>query len=89
MDLTRSLVAMTDRKAQPPCGPDPEPWFSPVPSVRAMAAHKCRTCPLLQPCREAGQDETWGVWGGIDRDKRHVPLPKPHHNRTRNQQEAS
>ena len=31
---------------------------------------KCDTpfrCPILDPCRDAGQFEPWGVWAGIDR----------------------
>lgn len=38
-------------------------------SQRAQAAAQCAGCPLLQPCREAGETnrERFGVWGGVDR----------------------
>ncbi|MBZ2197254.1 WhiB family transcriptional regulator [Ruania sp. N2-46] len=30
----------------------------------------CRTCPVMEQCREAGQGERFGIWGGITANAR-------------------
>ncbi len=38
----------------------------------------CPPCPVLELCREAGQSESWGVWGGVDRTGCHTrPTRRP------------
>lgn len=52
-----------------PCQREPDLFTSDSPEERAQAALACRMCPALTACHalaEANQ-ETWHVWGGIDR----------------------
>ena len=42
-------------------------WTSDAYEERADAAEACAPCPIITPCRDAGQFEPWGVWAGIDR----------------------
>ena len=35
-------------------------------TVSANAIAICETCPVAQQCREAGIDEVYGIWGGIN-----------------------
>jgi len=35
-------------------------------TVSAKAKAICETCPVAQPCREAGADEVYGIWGGVN-----------------------
>ena len=48
------------------------PWLSDDPDERRWAAERCTGCPAITECREAGQAEGFGIWGGIDR----TPRPK-------------
>lgn len=75
--LDRAVRLLADRQEIPPCAPDPEPWFAAQPSIRARAARRCTGCPILQACREAGRDEIWGVWGGIDMTRPMYPTKQP------------
>ena len=47
-----------------PCQDRPEDWSSGDPEVRESAAHRCRDCPLLAPCRDA-LDENQPPWSGV------------------------
>lgn len=66
--LTRALLDLAARGQRPRCG-DPEThhlWTSEDQADRDHAAQLCDGCPILTACAEAGQDETFGVWGGTD-----------------------
>jgi hypothetical protein len=54
------------RPRQPACAPDPRAWYSDNPDERAWAVIQCGWCPIREVCALAGQDEPYGVWGGID-----------------------
>lgn len=41
-------------------------WTSEAHDERAEAAEACQACPILDPCRAAGQLEPFGTWGGRD-----------------------
>jgi WhiB family transcriptional regulator, redox-sensing transcriptional regulator len=46
----------------------------------AAAVKVCRTCPVIEECREYGRDERFGVWGGTtpaDRSPRMVAPQRP------------
>jgi hypothetical protein len=68
--LAEALAAL--RPAVPPCTLNPDGWY---PSDRhtaggvAKAIAACGRCPLRLPCAAVGAFETWGVWGGVDRDQ--------------------
>lgn len=59
---------LNDRAEVLPCAGSNWPTSDDV-AERAFAAENwCPGCPLKEPCRDAGQQEQWGIWGGIDRD---------------------
>jgi Transcription factor WhiB len=68
--LTEALAAL--RPQVPPCTTDPDGWY---PTDRhtaagvAKAIEACSRCPLRPECGTCGDHESWGVWGGIDRDQ--------------------
>jgi WhiB family redox-sensing transcriptional regulator len=35
------------------------------PADHLAAVKICAACPVIEQCREAGQTEPWGVWGGL------------------------
>lgn len=45
-------------------------WTSDDPEAREIARRLCTGCPVINQCREAGQGERFGVWGGRDRTPR-------------------
>ncbi|MGJ3507953.1 WhiB family transcriptional regulator [Enemella sp. A6] len=72
--LAARLADLVDAGGGTPCtrqagtaGSGPGLWLSDSVADRRQAAELCRGCPILTPCREAGQSERWGVWGGRDR----------------------
>ena len=78
--LTAALTSAVARGQFVPCaGPwdGDSPWLSDDPDERAWAAERCIACPAITECREAGQAEGFGVWGGIDRTP--PPSSKSHH----------
>lgn len=55
-----------------PCQVQPELWFSDNASDKAYAKTECFFCPLQAECLELGQDEEYGIFGGIDEKGRAV-----------------
>ena len=47
--------------------PADDPWFTP-PHDSALAV--CQTCPVREPCAEAGASEPYGIWGGMTERQR-------------------
>jgi hypothetical protein len=43
----------------------------PVSDVNSLyaVADACAACPLREQCEMLGQDEGYGIWGGVGRDK--------------------
>ena len=94
--LDAALVHLAAQGQRPPCG---QPWAgglwtSDDKADREHAARLCRSCPALDPCRDAADegDERHHVWGGIDRtrapgkkraDPRSAPQKQPSRNRSR------
>lgn len=67
-DTSSNTPTGSEHWAGAPCTEtDPELWYSEDHKERAQAAKICGTCPLVFECAEAGRDEKWGIWGGIDR----------------------
>lgn len=64
--LAVAILSMP-RSQRLPCATDHKLWTSHDSSERARAARTCLACPVVEPCREAGAGESWGVWGGVDR----------------------
>lgn len=46
---------------------DPDLWFSDRKAHIEIAVGLCNTCPFLAECREDGEKELFGVWGGVYR----------------------
>src|SRR5687768_4347347 len=70
--LTRALVNIAARGLRTHCS-QPEIhswWLSDSQQEREVAARLCRGCPVLEPCREVGQYQRFGVWGSVDRTPR-------------------
>ena len=68
--LSDALVSAVNRGQFVPCSPPwdgDSPWLSDDPDERRWAARLCADCPAITECREAGQAEGFGIWGGIDR----------------------
>lgn len=66
------------------CRDEAPELFFPLAGDRAgrdAAIAVCRSCPALLPCREAGRNERYGVWGGVFRDGERPdesgPAPEP------------
>ncbi len=64
--LSLVLAALLARDRRPPCCDGSGRWLSDDEAVRAQATEECGGCPLMEPCRAAGAEQSWGVWGGVD-----------------------
>lgn len=64
--LSRVLAGVLARDRQPPCCDGTGRWLSEDADLREQAVTECADCPLTEPCRAAGESETWGVWGVQD-----------------------
>ena len=51
------------------CKGDTATMFSDFPAYGPALA-VCAGCPVIVPCRRAGADEPWGVWGGTTPEER-------------------
>jgi hypothetical protein len=66
--LTVALLTIATQGLRPRCG-DHETsylWLSEFERERKQAARLCAGCPVLEPCREVGRYQTFGVFGGVD-----------------------
>lgn len=52
-----------------PCTGLQDCYFASDDGMRAMAAKACRHCPVRHECANVAPFESWGVWGGIDRQR--------------------
>lgn len=46
------------------------PWFSGKQHERTYALSVCARCPVRAQCAAAATGETYGVWGGTDKEQR-------------------
>ncbi|MCB5179543.1 WhiB family transcriptional regulator [Streptomyces antimicrobicus] len=53
-----------------PCEVNPEFWFSKRSTEIREAKEACGHCPVRPECAELGQDEEFGIWGGLGPDDR-------------------
>ncbi|MFC9231071.1 WhiB family transcriptional regulator [Streptomyces decoyicus] len=53
-----------------PCEVSPEFWFSENSRDMAHAKEACGHCPARIECAELGEDEEFGIWGGLSPDDR-------------------
>jgi hypothetical protein len=72
--LTLALINAASKGLRPHCS-DPTThryWLSEHESERATAVLLCDHCPVLTVCGDTAElrQETWGVWGGVDRSVR-------------------
>lgn len=51
-------------------GADPEVFFPVKGGTVDAAIAICQGCPVREPCKEAGRDELYGVWGGTSVEDR-------------------
>ena len=58
------------------CRKDPELWFAEDDISKARAKAMCSTCPLQAPCKELGQGNTDGIWGGVEASDLNPISPK-------------
>jgi hypothetical protein len=56
------------------CQTDPDLWFSSSKKERQDAIILCGTCPIQEECKILGENESWGVWGGVDRTGEESPI---------------
>ncbi len=52
-----------------PCEADPELWFSERAEDITQAKEACGFCPVREECAELGDNEEFGVWGGMTPDE--------------------
>jgi len=52
-----------------PCEADPDLWFSEKAEDIAQAKEACGFCPVRAECAELGEEEEFGVWGGMTSDE--------------------
>lgn len=63
-----------------------EPWFPPMESdapeqYYSIAREVCRCCSVWDKCLKDGENEKWGMWGGLTPKDRNTNKPtnvKPH-----------
>ncbi|MEU9058976.1 WhiB family transcriptional regulator [Streptomyces sp. NPDC048430] len=48
-----------------PCESNPELWFSEKSEDIAQAKEACGFCPVREECADLGENEEFGVWGGM------------------------
>lgn len=48
-----------------PCEATPELWFSERAEDVAQAKETCGFCPVREECSQLGDNEEYGVWGGM------------------------
>lgn len=53
-----------------PCEGDPDLWFSEKAEEIAQTKEACGFCPVKAECGELGEDEEFGVWGGMTPEDR-------------------
>lgn len=53
-----------------PCEVRPDFWFSEISTEVMQAKEACGFCPVRYDCAELGEDEEFGVWGGMSPDDR-------------------
>jgi transcriptional regulator of acetoin/glycerol metabolism len=53
-----------------PCTRNPELWFSESKDQESEAKEACGFCPVRAECGELGEDEEFGVWGGMNAEDR-------------------
>ena len=51
------------------CKDTPALFFAEYPDYGPALAI-CATCPVVEPCREDGKNEPWGIWGGTVPEER-------------------
>lgn len=69
-DLNDAMSWLRDVRLETPCMEDTaDRWMSDDSKTRRFAAMQCIThaCPIFAVCRRAGENEHFGVWGGVDR----------------------
>jgi transcriptional regulator of acetoin/glycerol metabolism len=52
------------------CEANPDQWFSEAPEKVAKAKAGCDECPVRNDCAELGENEEFGVWGGMTPSER-------------------
>jgi AraC-like DNA-binding protein len=52
------------------CEGNPELWFSENPKFIAEAKEACDACPVRDECAELGENEEFGIYGGMTPDDR-------------------
>jgi WhiB family redox-sensing transcriptional regulator len=55
-----------------PCEDEPDLWFSEAAEDVRQAKQACGFCPVRAECTELGEDEEYGVWGGLNPDDRRI-----------------
>ena len=81
-EALRTALFSTDEPV--PCRNDPDAWFSDDPDVREYAAAHCWSCPVLAECGRfaTANQETAGVWAGMDRTRSAGRPARPKETRT-------
>lgn len=52
------------------CATDPDMWFSEDAEKVREAKHACDSCPTREECAVLGEDEEFGIWGGMTPEDR-------------------
>lgn len=66
MSNTERISTVTSEAPLPhPCEAAPEFWFSERAQEIAEAKHACGFCPVRDECAKLGENEEFGIWGGM------------------------
>lgn len=70
--MTAHITTAQPWVEQAACRTDPDAWTGDVPfDVRIESIKTCRfSCPVVTQCAIAGRGESWGIWGGVDKQAR-------------------
>lgn len=77
--LARNLVATNQVWVLEGLCRDQSPMWdsSAKPEVKARAMRICRDCPVFDLCEQAGRDEVYGIWAGVDKKTPAAPVKNP------------
>jgi hypothetical protein len=68
--LTQALTSIAAAGLKPHCVNDSDLFLSESEAERTEAIKLCRGCPVIDPCRDVGKFQSWGIWGGRDVSRR-------------------
>lgn len=68
--LAAALLDLAKAGESLPCAGSPLPTSEVLDKRRVVTQVFCPRCRIRELCAAAGKHEPWGVWGGIDRERK-------------------